>query len=274
MQTPNLISHAPAAPEYLKTLSVLQDILDFQARLAERIQPSLHLDRDTARNKWRAETPLFASENLTFSPVLFAEACQELHDLLPAGSRSQITCDRLLASSFLDEDNLQSFLDDLRNDREATIQRLTGAVATDERTLHATLRVVLSPFYAREAAPYQDWLDPTLWRRGFCPICGSTPGMARLAYDEGGRRYLACSLCRSEWAFDRLRCPFCEQPGPPRTRYFTLGDDEVHRVECCDHCRSYLKTVDERILGRRANLLVEDMITAHLDDAAREQGYH
>ncbi|HIC89599.1 MAG TPA: formate dehydrogenase accessory protein FdhE [Anaerolineae bacterium] len=56
-------------------------------------------------------------------------------------------------------------------------------------------------------------------------------------------------------------------------RYFTVDGDEAHRVECCGQCQRYIKTVDERVTGHPANLLIEDVITAHLDVLAAEQGY-
>ena len=103
-------------------------------------------------------------------------------------------------------------------------------------------------------------------------MCGSEPGMARLAADDG-RRILACFLCHTEWVFDRLRCPFCEYNGPPIIRHFTVDDDNAHRVDCCDACGRYLKVVDERVMGRPSSLPVEDVITAHLDMLAKEQRY-
>ncbi len=134
------------------------------------------------------------------------------------------------------------------------------------------LHTVLSPFFQKQAEPYLEWVKESSWRRGICPICGSEPEMARLT-QKNGKRILFCPLCYTEWPFDRLRCPFCESDGEPRLRYFTVNDDEAHRVYCCDKCHRYIKTVDERILGHRADLLVEDVITFHLDVMAEEQGF-
>jgi FdhE protein len=183
-----------------------------------------------------------------------------------------VALDHLLASSYLTSSKVETLLGDLVADSDASIQRLADATSTDPDILAFVLRTVLSPFFKKQAAPYQEWVETAAWRRGVCPMCGSEPWMARLTHQEG-RRILACSLCHTEWTFDRLRCPFCESDGQPLLRYFTVDDDEAHRVDCCDRCQRYVKTVDERVSGRPANLPVEDVITAHLDALARELGY-
>jgi FdhE protein len=278
-----------AMPRFQEALNFLQSILDFQAALAEKlvlsaaegIEPALRIEPATVREKWRAGQPLFAGESLSIPPSLFREAMADLRSLLPAGEVTRVALDRLLASSFMTPSNVEALLDDLIVDSEACIQRLADATSTAPDVLAFLLHTVLSPFFEKQAAPYREWLETAAWRRGICPVCGSEPWMARLAHDNG-QRILACSLCRTEWAFDRLRCPFCaegDQPfdtsgrTQPHLRHFTVDDDEAHRVDCCDRCHRYIKTVDERVLGRPANLLVEDTITAHLDVLAREQGY-
>jgi FdhE protein len=203
---------------------------------------------------------------------MFRKALEGLRSLLPAGKLGQIALDRLLASSLMAPPNIEALLNELSADSGACLQRLADATSTDPDTLAYLLRTVLSPFFEKWARPYRGWVETAAWRHGLCPVCGSEPGMARLAHDDG-RRSLVCSLCRTEWVFDRLRCPFCESDDQLQFRHFSVDGDEAHRVDCCDRCQRYLKTVDERALGRPANLLVEEVITAHLDVLAREQGY-
>jgi FdhE protein len=264
--------YAQAMPEYGEQLNLLQRILDFQAALAEKIEPSLRIDPALARKKWQAGQPLFAGEPLSFPPSLVQKALADLRFLLPPERRAQVALDRLLASSFLTPPHMEALLHDLLADSEACIQRLADATSADFDTMAFLLGTGLSPFFQKLAAPYRELVESAAWRRGLCPMCGSEPWMARLTHEDG-RRMLACALCHTEWAFDRLRCPFCESDGQPLLRHFTLGSNEAHRVDCCDRCRRYIKTVDERVSGRRVNLLVEDVITTHLDMLAREDGY-
>ncbi len=253
--------YVQAMPQYQEPLNFLQSILDFQAALAEKIEPGLRIEPAVAREKWRAGHPLFAGESLSVPAPLFQEALADLRPLLPPGEMAQTALDRLLASQL-----------QIGDFGEARIQQLADATSTDPDILALLLRTVLSPFFAKWAMPYRDLVETAVWRRGLCPMCGSEPWLARLAHDSG-RRILACALCRTEWIFDRLHCPFCGGDDQPQLRHFTVDGDEAHRVDCCDRCQRYIKTVDERALGRPANLPVEDVITAHLDVLAREQGY-
>lgn len=263
---------AQAMPQYLGLLNFAKCIVEFQTALRERIKPGPRIELAIAQERWRAGQPLFASEPLSISPSLVQEALVGLRSVLPPGEAVQTTLDRLLASHFMTTSNVAALLDDLLADSETCIQRLAERTSTDPDAVAFLLRTVLSPFFEKQTAPYQEWVEMVDWRQGICPMCGSEPWMARLAHQDG-RRTLACSLCHTEWRFDRLRCPFCEDDGQPLVHHFTVDDDEAHRVDCCNRCHRYIKTVDERVWGRPANLMVEDVITAHLDALAREQGY-
>jgi FdhE protein len=201
-------------------------------------------------------------------PTVFLQALADLRPLLPAGEAAQMALNRLLASGVAER--LKS--EHLVGDSDTLIQQLADATSSEPSTIVFVLNTVLSPFFEKLAGPYREWVGMAGWRRGICPMCGSEPWMARLAADNG-QRILACSLCRTEWTFDRLRCPFCEGDDQPRLRHFVIEGDDAHRVYCCDRCQRYIKTVDERVSARPANLLVEDMITPHLDILARDQGY-
>ena len=264
--------YAQAMPQYRDALSFLQNILDFQAALADKIEPDLQIEPAVAREKWEAGEPLFADKSPAIPAPLFRQALAELRPLLPPGDVLQEVLDRLLASELVVSSQLEKVLADLITDSDACIRRLADAASTTPDTVAPLLRIVLSPFFEKPAALYREWIREAGWRRGICPICGSEPWMARLDR-EHGERMLACSLCRTEWAFDRLRCPFCGGDDQPKVRFFNVDDDDAHRVDCCDRCLRFIKTVDERVAGRPANLPVEDVITSHLDTLAREYGY-
>ena len=294
--------YAQAMPEYQEPLHFLQGILDFQIALAEKLESSsadwtetgLRIETAVASEKWQTGQPLFAGETLSIPLPLFREALVSLRSLLPPDGLAQMALDTLLDSRpqigdlglrigaftvhIIEPETVAARASgDVRRSEtefrklETWIQHLADATSNDPNTLAFMLRTVLSPFFEQQAAPYRQWVETAAWRRGVCPVCGFEPWMARLGRDSG-RRILACPLCRTEWAFDRLRCPFCDGDDQPQVRHFTV-DDEAHRVYCCDRCQRYIKTVDERVSGRPANLAVEDVITAHLDVMASELGY-
>ncbi len=265
-------------PQYRESLDLLRKIIQFQSSLMAEINASTdkdmterHVDSFQAHERLQAGQPLFGKEFMPVSPSLFRKSLEALRVLLPDES-SREALDRLLALESIATRNIEDLLHKLKTETNVCIRQLARKTSTKIGTLNFLLQTVLVPFFEYQARLYWDLIATTPWRKGQCPICGSEPKIARLT-NEDGRRFLTCSLCHTEWAFDRLRCPFCEYAEPSKVRYFTADDDKTHRVECCDHCRHYLKVVDERAAGHPTNLSVEDIITAHLDILAREHGY-
>ena len=128
------------------------------------------------------------------------------------------------------------------------------------------------PFLEIYAHEWAERLQDADWVKGFCPVCGSEPLMGRLD-KEAGKRLLQCYLCRAEWAFKRLECPFCGSSVQEKLRYFSDEKDPSRRVEVCDVCRKYLKTVDTREMKKECTLFVENLATIHLDMVARDEGF-
>ncbi len=96
--------------------------------------------------------------------------------------------------------------------------------------------------------------------------------MAALVGDEG-RRHGLCSFCGTVYRLPRVGCPFCGTENPDDLRYFSGEDEDLYRVQVCDRCSGYLKVLDTRQGGSVETLAVEDILTAHLDLIAEEEGY-
>ncbi len=267
------IEHYPQVyPYYREALEVLQGILTFQAAQAAQIETGPLIDLSIAHARWQAGLPLFSSESTAISHRRLQAALAEVRAWLPQAGQARVTLDRLLASGRMDSADTTSLLDGFSRNGTACLQQWAAEMSVDPTILAGLLHTVLTPFYQQQAVPYRPWIETSGWRRGTCPLCGAEPSLARLVREDG-RRILVCSLCRSEWPFDRLRCPFCEANSAPQSRHFTVDGDLVHRVDCCARCHRYLKAVDERRVGYRTNIAAEEIVTAHLDRLAREQGY-
>jgi FdhE protein len=117
----------------------------------------------------------------------------------------------------------------------------------------------------------QNELDAESWLKGYCPICGSPPSLSLLR-NETGIRYLLCSFCDYQWRLERLTCPHCANTDPSFLRYFSGEGEETHRVDLCDQCHQYIKTIDFRTTEVFEPSL-EDLGTLHLDLLAAQQGY-
>lgn len=108
------------------------------------------------------------------------------------------------------------------------------------------------------------------WDKGYCPACGSQPSMAY--FDKSGKRFLHCELCGKEWDYPRLRCPFCENVDHETLSYFQAEKEEGIRVDYCEKCLRYLKTIDRRAFEEAVPMEVENLATLYLDVLATEQG--
>ncbi|MCY4635154.1 MAG: formate dehydrogenase accessory protein FdhE [Acidobacteria bacterium] len=109
--------------------------------------------------------------------------------------------------------------------------------------------------------------------RAACPCCGAAP-VAAVLRDEPeikGRRTLLCSLCLTEWAYPRTRCPACgEQRAEKRPHHVSESWPHI-RVEECGSCRTYIKAVDLREVGL-AVPVVDELASIDLDLWAVGQG--
>jgi FdhE protein len=108
-----------------------------------------------------------------------------------------------------------------------------------------------------------------------CPFCGGIPQLSILQRggdaDAGGRQLL-CATCFTTWPFGRILCAQCGEEDEHRLGYFHTAAFDHLRVDACDTCMHYLKTVDLTRQGH-AVPLVDEVAGAALDLWARDRGY-
>lgn len=106
-----------------------------------------------------------------------------------------------------------------------------------------------------------------------CPACAGAPVVGVLREEgHGARRALVCGLCLTEWDYLRLVCAGCGEQRFEALPVFTAEQFPHVRVEACDTCRTYLKTIDLTKDGR-AVPVVDDIASISLDLWARDRGY-
>jgi FdhE protein len=135
-------------------------------------------------------------------------------------------------------------------------------------------------FFARVLfQPYAEWLagtyppQPAGSAGSVCPICGQRPQAAVLHPEgDGGKRFLLCSFCLTEWEFRRILCPTCGEENYQKLPRYSAEDLDGVRVEACDTCHFYLKSVDLTVDGH-AVPVVDEVATVTLDLWATEHGY-
>jgi FdhE protein len=107
----------------------------------------------------------------------------------------------------------------------------------------------------------------------FCPFCHRKPALGVLRQQgDGGRRSLLCVFCLTEWEFRRVVCPGCAEEDHAKLPIYTAAELPYIRVECCDTCKTYIKSIDLTKNGL-ADPLVDELASIPLNLWAAEHGY-
>jgi formate dehydrogenase accessory protein FdhE len=132
-------------------------------------------------------------------------------------------------------------------------------------------RAFLQPHAEFRAA--QTMKPPMLMTVKTCPLCGARPLMGVLRVEgDSGKRFLLCSFCSQEWEFRRIHCPTCGEQAEDKLPVYVAEQLPHIRVEACDTCKFFLRTVDLTKDGH-AIPLVDDLAAIPLTLWAHEHGY-
>ena len=114
-----------------------------------------------------------------------------------------------------------------------------------------------------------------LHRPGRCSFCGGPAWIAIRRSDsgmDGAQRLLGCALCGGEWQFNRGRCPCCSEEDPYKLPTFQSGAHPYVRIEACETCHRYVKSIDQTLDARRIPE-VDDLLSLSMDVWASEAGF-
>jgi formate dehydrogenase accessory protein FdhE len=127
--------------------------------------------------------------------------------------------------------------------------------------------------------PYAEYLadhterEPLHATPAECPLCLTKPQVGVLRPEgDGAKRSLICALCANEWEYRRIVCPACGEEDVHKLAVYTAPEFGHVRVEACDTCRTYIKTVDLTKDGH-AVPVVDELATIPLNLWADERGY-
>jgi formate dehydrogenase accessory protein FdhE len=141
--------------------------------------------------------------------------------------------------------------------------------ASSQRLLAWIFLQPYAEYLANRRAPMH--LDGT---PSVCPLCGGKPFVGVLRGEgDGAKKSLICMLCAHEWNFRRIYCPACGEEREPQMAFYSAPEIAHVRVDVCDTCHSYLKTIDLTKTGL-AIPAVDELATIPLDLWAGEHGYH
>jgi len=142
------------------------------------------------------------------------------------------------------------------------------AAGDGEALLASMFLQPLAEFAADRSTP-----QPRSETLAICPLCNGRPLVGVLRPEgDGAKRSLICSRCATEWAFRRIICPACGEETVGKLAIYTADQFAHVRVEACDSCRYYIKTVDLTKNGH-AVPVVDELATIPLNLWAQEHDY-
>ena len=181
----------------------------------------------------------------------------------------------------------------LRYAAEEGPEALSEEARTRQKDTEETARTRLLVFWAGDRGADEDYLSlavlrpyvellrsvnmapDRVHRRGQCPFCSSAPAVSvrrDAGESEGARRLLGCPLCGLEWHFQRILCPACFEEDPYRLPSFQNERYPGVRIEACETCRRYVKSIDLS-LDARPIPEVDDLASLSMDLWASGEGY-
>ncbi len=155
--------------------------------------------------------------------------------------------------------------------KEKKVQQAADDCGLDQKVFSFLIQSSIKPSIEAGVEQLRNELDSEAGPKGYCPICGSLPSLSLLK-EEVGKRYLLCSYCGYQWRIDRLLCPFCNNKDQESLHYLFAEGEEAYRIDLCDKCHRYIKTIDYRNLAE-SDPILEDLATLHLDILASQKGY-
>jgi FdhE protein len=255
-----------------------KEILDFYQKVREeqeKVKPSLGIKPILVKKEWkdllsregfslleRKDFPI----DLETSIKLFRSLCKIGKEANPHMAEEVKKIEEILNQKSID---LKEFL--IGGVKESKIEDIANEFGLDKKVLLFLIQSSIRPSIESGMEQLLNELDTSAWLKGFCPVCGSLPYLSLLK-EEVGKRYLLCSYCGYQWRIERLVCPFCGNKEQESLQYFYAEGEEAYRIDLCDKCHQYIKTIDLRNM-EEADPSLEDLATIHLDILAFQKGY-
>jgi FdhE protein len=155
---------------------------------------------------------------------------------------------------------------------ETELAAIAAAAGVDAGSLGSVANLAAVPVLHAWGRLLQDQV-PVGWPHGYCPICGAWPILAeRRGLDR--TRWLRCGRCAGAWEVQPLWCTYCGERDHRKLGSLVLeGEGDMLKVETCDNCRGYLKSLATLQAIPPFELLLRDLETVELDLVAVERGY-
>ena len=266
-----------ANPHYTELLDIMADILILREEYRNSMKdPIFRVEENLITKKMEGGLPLidfmgkeydltrpkdYFNSLISIAEKRMPEVAQNIIDIIKS---QQFDWEKMIHASF-DRKTEETDAQELLAGREAE-ENIDLIDLFTEESLRPELEII--------AEKYGEIIRKSNWSEGYCPICGKEPKIGEIRDEEEGKRYLFCHQCGFKWYFHRIKCPFCGNEEQHSLAYFEVEGEERYRVDVCNKCRRYIKTVEFSKSSEEPNLDVEDIATLHLDMIAYDEGYN
>ena len=259
-------------PELEKTVDFYEEVLPLLYAARPQLE-GLTLNPDSGQVKLKEGVPLLwgefgSAETVGSEPnvELFMTLCRLATE---GGNDSGETLMRAFLEGQLD---LKATLNQALHLDRAALSETARILGVELTLLESVSRFTLSPITWAYRHAFSQALDFGKWGRGYCPVCGDWPILGELR-GRDKLRYLRCGRCGSGWKFSRLQCVWCDNTNKKELGFLFDPDSTIRRVDICDYCQGYLKTIITFDPLDAEMLAVYDLETMVMDHIATNEGY-
>lgn len=231
--------------------------------------PEMNFDKKDFLESWSQGRSFFNLEELSLDWQKIENLYRHLVELIKKREDGRRQAEGLLKALGKKHDGTPEVMKAALASDFKAIETAAKSFKVDPPVLDLLLHLSLRPALLIIAEAALKHLDLSRWHYGHCPVCGSAPKLADFS-GEGGKRTLHCSLCETTWSYPRLRCPFCETADKEDLSYLKAENEVGLRVDLCNRCGNYIKTIDLREIAGPIILPLDDVATWHLDIIAGE----
>lgn len=257
-------------PRYAEVSQWVGDLLLETVRTSEEFRrPALNLNRQDLPESWYQGKSFLDPGKLALDWEQIRALYKRLVELVKNRKEGRRQVEGLMQALAEEQDGTPELMKAVLTSDAKAIEDTAQKLVVDAPVLALLLYLSLRPALLDVARVILDRLDLSRWHHGHCPVCGSAPKLADFS-GEGGKRTLHCGLCETAWPYPRLRCPFCENDNREDLSYLRAEGEEGLRVDLCNRCGHYLKTIDLRELAGPVIVPLDDVATWHLDLIAKQ----
>ncbi len=266
--------------EYISESSVnfFRDIIRAQYKVKDQldeIKISSTLSEEKIKEMMINGKPLVTWKDIPLEEAHLKKLFQEICEIIKKQDKNKAEeIQKLIEAESDGTLKLITLIEKLFSQDSTYFYSLTGELKVDEQLLLFLALHLARPFFEAVAEKLNDKVVDELWIKNRCPVCGSGAQIAKLE-KEVGKKILNCLLCGSEWRFIRVKCPFCNNEDPKSLKFLEV-EGTPYRIDVCDQCKRYIKTLDEKKGGGDTGKVIpslEDLATMYLDVVAEKEGY-